>query len=193
MSIRSSVTVSLVPEARGGPFVFWDDLAAACRKAQALGFDAIEVFPPSADALDARANCGRCSTTTAWLWPRWAPARAGSRHRLTSASPNLPRARRRATSSARSSTSPAPFGAPAIIGSMQGRSGDGVGPRHRCRLPHRRPRRPRRTRQQYGVPLVYRAAEPLRDEPGQHDRGGRRPPPVALDAGTSCCSPTSST
>ena len=50
MPIRSSVTVSLVPEARGGPFVFWDDLPAACRKAKALGFDAIEVFPPSADA-----------------------------------------------------------------------------------------------------------------------------------------------
>ena len=26
--MKSAVTVSLVPEARGGPFVFWDDLAA---------------------------------------------------------------------------------------------------------------------------------------------------------------------
>src|SRR5947209_13595367 len=52
MPIRSSVTVSLVPEARGGPFVFRDDLPAACRKAAALGFDAVEVFPPSAEALD---------------------------------------------------------------------------------------------------------------------------------------------
>ena len=50
--IRSSVTASLVPEARGGPFIFWDDLPAACKKAKALGFDAIEVFPPSADAVD---------------------------------------------------------------------------------------------------------------------------------------------
>ena len=50
--IRSSVTVSLVPEVRGGPFVFWDDLAGACRKAQVLGFDAVEVFPPAAEAVD---------------------------------------------------------------------------------------------------------------------------------------------
>src|SRR5947199_1458767 len=50
--IRSAVTISLVPEARGGPFVFWDDLAGACRKARELGFDAVEVFPPAADALD---------------------------------------------------------------------------------------------------------------------------------------------
>jgi hypothetical protein len=30
--IRSAVTVSLVPELRGGPFIFWDDLAAVVRK-----------------------------------------------------------------------------------------------------------------------------------------------------------------
>src|SRR5438105_15716518 len=50
--IRSCVTVSLVPEARGGPFVFWDDLPAACRAAAELGFDAIEIFPPGPEAID---------------------------------------------------------------------------------------------------------------------------------------------
>jgi hypothetical protein len=50
--MRSAVTVSLVPEARGGPFVFWDDLPAACAKAAKLGFDAIELFPPGPDAVD---------------------------------------------------------------------------------------------------------------------------------------------
>ena len=50
--IRSAVTVSLVPEARGGPFVFWDDLPAACHKAAELGFDAVEIFAPSPDAVD---------------------------------------------------------------------------------------------------------------------------------------------
>src|SRR5260221_2715260 len=49
--IKSSVTVSLVPEARGGPFVFWDDLPAACRMAKSLGFDAVEIFPPGPDAV----------------------------------------------------------------------------------------------------------------------------------------------
>ena len=49
--IKSAVTISLVPEARGGPFVFWDDLADACRKASSLGFDGVEVFPPDASAI----------------------------------------------------------------------------------------------------------------------------------------------
>src|SRR5829696_8604609 len=52
MPIKSSVTISLVPEARGGPFVFWDDLAAGCRQAAELGFDGVEVFPPGPEAID---------------------------------------------------------------------------------------------------------------------------------------------
>ena len=42
--IRSCVTISLVEEARGGPFVFWDDLVAGCKAAQDIGFDAVEIF-----------------------------------------------------------------------------------------------------------------------------------------------------
>ncbi|MGH7224120.1 MAG: TIM barrel protein, partial [Gemmataceae bacterium] len=42
-----------VPEVRGGPFVFWDDLGAGCRKAKELGFDAIEIFAPSPSGVDA--------------------------------------------------------------------------------------------------------------------------------------------
>jgi sugar phosphate isomerase/epimerase len=49
--IRSSVTISLVNEARGGPFVFWDDLAAACDTASQLKFDAIEIFAPGPEVL----------------------------------------------------------------------------------------------------------------------------------------------
>src|SRR3954464_11531912 len=51
--IRSAITISLVPEARGGPFVFWDDLAESCRKAAELGFDAVEIFPPDAETINA--------------------------------------------------------------------------------------------------------------------------------------------
>ena len=53
--IRSCVTISLVPEVRGGPFVFWDDLAAGCHKAKELGFDAVEIFPPSPAGVEAGA------------------------------------------------------------------------------------------------------------------------------------------
>lgn len=50
--MKSAVTISLVPQAKGGPFVFWDGLADGCERAAALGFDAVEIFPPSADAVD---------------------------------------------------------------------------------------------------------------------------------------------
>ena len=49
--MNSCVTLSLVPEVRGGPFIFWDDLREGCRQAAALEFHAIEIFPPSAQAL----------------------------------------------------------------------------------------------------------------------------------------------
>lgn len=49
--IKSAVTISIVPEARKGPFVFHDDVAAGCAKAAELGFDAVELFAPSADAI----------------------------------------------------------------------------------------------------------------------------------------------
>lgn len=50
--MKSAVTVSLVGQARGGPFVFWDDLATACTEAATLGFDAIELFAPGPKAVE---------------------------------------------------------------------------------------------------------------------------------------------
>ena len=49
--IKSAITVSIVEQARKGPFVFHDDVAHACRIASELGFDAVELFAPSADAI----------------------------------------------------------------------------------------------------------------------------------------------
>ncbi len=125
MPIRSSITVSLVPEARGGPFVFWDDLPAACRKAKALGFDAIEVFPTSAAELDASAlqtllsdhglALAAMGTGAGWL-----------REKLNLTLPLL-EARVQARDFIRSIIDLAgSLGAPAIIGSMQGRWTDEV-------------------------------------------------------------------
>lgn len=123
--IRSSVTISLVPEARGGPFVFWDDLPAACRKAQELGFDAIEVFPPSPDAIsvetlrkllsDRGLALAAVGTGAGWV-----------KGRLHLTLPDAA-AREKARAFVRSIIDFAgSLGASAIIGSMQGRSGEGV-------------------------------------------------------------------
>lgn len=118
--MHSAVTVSLVAEARGGPFVLWDDLPAACKTASELGFDAIELFAPSPDAVkpaqlrmlleDYNLKLAAVGTGAGWV-----------KHKLL------------LTAAASSDRSAAldfvrgmidlggPFGAPAIIGSMQGR------------------------------------------------------------------------
>ena len=49
--MKSAVTISLVKEAEGGPFVFWHDLAGGCSRAAELGYDAVEIFAPNADAI----------------------------------------------------------------------------------------------------------------------------------------------
>jgi len=50
--IQSSVTISLVDAARGGPFVLWEGLEAGCKTAKELGFDAIEVFSLGPEQID---------------------------------------------------------------------------------------------------------------------------------------------
>lgn len=123
--MKSAVTISLVSEARGGPFVFWDDLAAGCRTAKESGFDAVEIFTPSSTAVnpvelrklldDLGLKLAAVGTGAGWV-----------KHKLTLALPDEKK-RREAADFIRSIIDFAgPFGAPAIIGSMQGRSGDGV-------------------------------------------------------------------
>jgi len=118
--IRSAVTISLVPEARGGPFVFWDNPHAACEKARELGFDAVEIFAPDADTLespDVRSAIddnglalAAVGTGAGWV-----------KHKLTLSSPDAA-VRRKAIEFVKSIIEAgAGFKAPAIIGSMQGR------------------------------------------------------------------------
>lgn len=118
--MRSAVTVSLVSEARGGPFVFWDGLEDACAHAARLGFDAIEIFPPAADAIDSDAvralvtrhglSVAAVGTGGGWV-----------RHKLTLTHADLA-VRTQARAFVRAIIDRAgALGAPAIIGSMQGR------------------------------------------------------------------------
>jgi sugar phosphate isomerase/epimerase len=123
--IRSSVTVSLVPEVRGGPFVFWDDLPRACRKAKDLGFDAVEVFAPDADAVD-RKELGKLLDGLGLALAAVGTGAGWVKGRLHLCLPD-PAARTKARAFIRSIIDlGGEFKAPAIIGSMQGRSGDGV-------------------------------------------------------------------
>ncbi len=123
--IRSAVTISLVNEARGGPFIFWHDLPAACRSAKALGFDGIEVFPPAPDAVDA-GQLRRLLDDHGLALAAVGTGAGWVRQRLTLCLPDAA-ARQRARDFVRSIVDFAgPFGAPAIVGSMQGRHGDGV-------------------------------------------------------------------
>ena len=124
--IRSAVTVSLVPEARGGPFVFWDDLAASCRKAAEMGFDAIEIFAPSADAVDAAALRRQLEEL------RLEVAAVGTGAGMVARGLSLtdPHSERREAARAfirEIIDFGAGFRAPAIIGSMQGKWGGGLG------------------------------------------------------------------
>jgi sugar phosphate isomerase/epimerase len=125
MAVKVSVTVCLIPEAKGGPFVLWDDLPSAARLASELGFDAIELFPPEPDAL----NPNEVKTLLAKL--KLAVSAVGSgagwvRHKLSLTHSDAAH-RERAREFVRAMIDfAAKLGAPVIIGSMQGRWGDGV-------------------------------------------------------------------
>jgi sugar phosphate isomerase/epimerase len=49
--MKTAITLCRVPEAAAGPFVFHDDLAIGFAKAKSHGFDAVELFLPSVDAV----------------------------------------------------------------------------------------------------------------------------------------------
>ncbi|UCD29709.1 MAG: sugar phosphate isomerase/epimerase [Planctomycetota bacterium] len=50
--IKTSATITMIPELKGGPFLFADDLEQSCRKAAGAGFDAVELVIPSVDSVD---------------------------------------------------------------------------------------------------------------------------------------------
>lgn len=123
--IRSAVTVSLVEEARGGPFVYWDDLPAACRSAAKLGFDAVEIFAPSPDAV----NGAELRPLLEDLNLKVAGVGTGAgmvAHGLSLTDPD-PNRREQARDFVRGIIDfGAPYGAPAVIGSMQGKWGGSI-------------------------------------------------------------------
>ena len=119
--IKSAITVSLVAQAKGGPFVYWDGLESAAASAAKLGFDAIEIFAPSASSIDRPSlqamlkqhglSAAAFGTGGGWLVHQW---------HLTHADPAI---RAQAREFIRAIIDVAgEFKAPAIIGSMQGKA-----------------------------------------------------------------------
>lgn len=118
--IRSAVTVSLVEEARGGPFVFWDSLDEAFNVASELGFDAVEVFAPGPDFVDTKKLLLLCQQFKLKI----AAVGTGAgmvKHGLSLTDANEAK-RKEAREFVKSMIQfGSQFNAPAIIGSMQGR------------------------------------------------------------------------
>lgn len=117
--IRSSVTIALVPQIKTGPWIFWEDLETSMTKAAALGFDGVEIFTPSSDAIDSEkllALLEKYELKLAAVGTGAGKVIQGLT--LTDADSEI---RKKAVSFISDMISfGANFGAPAIIGSMQG-------------------------------------------------------------------------
>ena len=154
---RSAVTISLVEQARGGPFVFWDSLPEGCRNASELGFDAVEIFASSPDAIDRGLLAGLLNdhdlqvaafgTGAGWLI-----------HQLQLLDDSLQRRQQAVDFIRRVIDLAGEFEAPAIIGSMQGRRAGDLGQREAWQQLADSLRGLGEHAAQYEVPLIY---EPL--------------------------------
>jgi len=155
--MKSCITISLVEEARGGPFVLWDGLQESISFAGQLGFDAVEIFAPSVAALQldhlggwldqAGVKLAALGTGAGWV-----------KHRLQLADADASR-REQARQFVRTIIDAAgAFNAVAIIGSMQGRSDQTVSRENALAYLAEALQDGGQHAAQYGVPLVY---EPL--------------------------------
>lgn len=123
--IHSAITISLVEEARGGPFVYSNGLPDGCARAAAQGFDGVEVFPRSADELDA-GDFKRLLQQHRLMLAAMGTGAGRIVHGLSLTDPDSAvRARARAFIAGIVDFAGG-LGAPAVIGSMQGRAEDGV-------------------------------------------------------------------
>jgi len=117
--IKSCVTISLVPSLAGGPWIYWDELEVSIGKAKSAGFDAVELYTASADAIH--------SERLADFLQEYNVALAGVGtgagrvlHGLSLTDLDETIRKKAVAFAAEMIVFGARFGAPAIIGSMQG-------------------------------------------------------------------------
>ena len=125
--MRTSVSVCLAPELTGAPFVFWGPLTENCRAAASLGFDAIELHAPGAKTVDP-GLLQRTLQENALQLSAVASGAGWALHGLTLSDDDRENRRKAVDFVTRLIRLAAPFGAPVIIGSMQGRTPKGVDP-----------------------------------------------------------------
>jgi sugar phosphate isomerase/epimerase len=117
--MKSSVTVNLVAQIRFGPWIFREELEQCILKASAFGFDGIELFTASADAVDKDLLMGLLRKYSLQLSAVGTGA-GKVLHGLT-LTDREPLIRQKATSFIKEMIGfGAHFGAPAIVGSIQG-------------------------------------------------------------------------
>ncbi len=123
--IRSAITASLVAEARGGPFVFWDGLPAAFARAAELGYDAVEIFAPGPTAVDT-AELRQLIDHHQMQVAAVGTGAGMVKHGLSLTDPDAARRAAALDFVKQMIDFGGQFAAPAIIGSMQGKWGNDV-------------------------------------------------------------------
>ncbi len=123
--MRSSITICLMPELKGGPFVFWNGLEDGIQHAAELGFDAVEIFPASAAAMDEKKiddllKSHDLKLSTVGSGGGWVL------HKLSLTSPDAEIRKKSEAFIKGIIEKAATLGASTIVGSMQGKWGEGV-------------------------------------------------------------------
>jgi len=155
--MKSAVTISLVPESAGGPFVFWHDLDASMQQAAELGFDAVEIFAPAPEVLS-DPSIGALLAKYRLSLAAVGTGAGMVKHKLSLTSPDV-MIREKAREFIRDIVNAGGrYGAPAIIGSMQGRWSETVDKPTALRWLGESLVDLGQAANQHGVPLIY---EPL--------------------------------
>ncbi len=123
--MRAAITLCRVPEAAAGPFVFHDELEVGFRKAADIGFDAVELFLPGPDEASVAKIKDLCETHGLAI----AAVGTGAgmlKHGLSLTDPAPARRAAALDFVLHMVELGGSLGAPAILGSMQGRHGGDV-------------------------------------------------------------------